>query len=319
MSIVFTVLAPIGYWAGDLLSFPLDILLGYFIGAINITAKHNGENLINIPFLPLTLFGVTAMIIAIYYAFSFRRGLFKKMAAVSALIFAILSVSTIVFPYDSGKMHVTFVGCRDTSSAIITTGTGENIFIGDFDDIWFWTTDTPVKANAFNPLIIVTGEVDSPDSVKRLSDECHIQNIVAPAAYRYGLSFMPNVTFVEGNAKTVYKDLEISIVSDGGYIYETTVKYKGTELSFSSDKEHILENIVTGDSKKYAVINYDDKYWNSPIKDLDFTENMENIKKSENFNKNLVLFSKKYYNDYIKRYDNFSIFEFDENGVRSIE
>jgi hypothetical protein len=318
MSIIFTVLAPLGYWMGSLISFPLDILLSYFIGVINFTAEYNGGNLINAPFSFLALFGVTSALTAVYYALSFRRKLFRGMAAASALIFVLLSASTVVYPYDSGKMYVTFVGYNDTSSAVITTGTGENIFVGALNELLYWSSNTPIKLNTVNPLIIVT-DVGDPADLKEISDAYRIKNIVTPAAYKYALTFMPNVTFIEGNVNTVYKDVEISLVSDGTNIYEAVFGYKGTELSFSSDGQYVLENILSGESAKYAVINYAGSSRDRNEKDHGFTENIEKIKNSENFDKSLVLFSKKYYNDYIKRYDNFSILEFDENGVRSLE
>jgi hypothetical protein len=316
-AIIFTVFAPLGYWIGDLLSFPLNLLLGYFIGVINFTAKYNGENLVNTLFSSLTLLCVTAMITAVFYAFSFRRGLFRAMAAGVAAIFAVLSAATILFPYDAGKIHVTFTGCKDTSSAVITTGTGENIYVGSLKELEYWIADTPIKLNTSNPLIILT-DADDPAVLKALAETYRIKNIVVPASYKYTLTFMPNVTFIEGNTNAVYKDLEISVVSDGALFYETVFGYKGTKLSFSCNGQYVLDSVMTGDGAKYAVINCDDYRWNSGEKDPDFTENSEKIKNSENFNKSLVLFSKKYYNDYIKRYDNFSIVEFDENGVRSI-
>jgi hypothetical protein len=215
-----------------------------------------------------------------------------------------ISVGSVLFPpnYLENKLVITFIGVKNTNSAIIQTPSSNFVLYGSLEDIYYNIKSSQIKKNSRIPLIILD-DIKEFKFLYELVDLYKIENIIMPSKYAENYPDLFNIKYVDTNIRSSFDHIDVKINAEGWGIEEVSFKFCDSIVSFSNDNQYITNNILNSNENKTVIIN--SKYK---------TKEFDKISKSD-FSGNNKLYSKKYYNDKIRAYTNFSMIEITDKGI----
>jgi ComEC/Rec2-related protein len=303
LSIVLIVLSFVNFYLATVVAFVLNLVAKYFIYVVKYTAILNfGSPKVEINIITVIL--LCSLGISAYYFVILNAKKYKIFTSIVSGILVVMSIATVfIFPnYMTNKMTITFVGAKNTNSAIIKTPKKEYILYGSLEDIYYSIKGSQVRKNSKIPLVILD-EISKFDFLYELVSLYKIDNIVIPIKYKEKYKDLHNIKFVSEGMKASFDNLNIKINADDVSLQEVSFEFDDRIVSFSNDNEYILNNILNSNECKTVIIN--SKYKNRYV---------DKISQSD-FSGNNKIYSKKYYNDKIQSYTNFSILEVTKNGI----
>ena len=288
MTIVFIIAASISYTFGSIIAYVLKWALKYFIFVVEWTAKFDLLKNLGRPYTIMTAMLIIGAFMSLFFLINTKVKNTKKVAAVLTAMLFIFSAVSVFMPQNS-RYYVTFLGSEKTNSAVVTLKDNSCIFYGSVADLYYYKAE--ITQGTKIPLMIIT-EADDEVMLKELLDIYKVENIVASEKFKSTLHWPENIKFMEEKSyKATIDDLNINIISDGSIFRETIFSYKNSSVSFVnySDFEQVSNRTII----LHPRLNFE--------------------KNSDNFDKTIVLLSKKYYNNGdVKKYNNFSILELTE-------
>jgi ComEC/Rec2-related protein len=303
LSIILIIFSYISFNLATIVAFVLNLIAKYFIIAVRYTSYLNFESL-NFDINIITVILLFSIGIAIYYFLILKDKKYKVfLAVISFILFFMVTASIWVFPnFFTNKLIVTFIGAKNTNSAIIKAPKNNYILYGSLEDIYYNIKGSQVKKNAKIPLVILD-DISKFEFLYELISLYKFDNIVMPSKYKANYPDLQNIAYITTNTKTQFDHLDIKISANNFNFKEVSFEFYNSTISFSKDNEYIENNLLNSSENKTVIIN--SKYKNKYFEEIS----------NSNILGNNQIYSKKYYNDKIKTYSNFSIIEVTEKGI----
>ncbi len=245
------------------------------------------------PFL-LWLGGGVLVFIRSKFQSKFKRifsGFFATILLMTALIHTVL-------PIPNNELTVSFLGAKNTNSAIITTPADRLILYGTLQDIAYGRGSS-YNEHASVALIILTELSDSEKTTAFLKELPSAQ-IVCPAKYGNLLEGFHNTVFLQENYATCVDGINIRLFSDSKMLYEAEFSYKAHQFSFSQNADYLLRNSYQNPDKIWIV---------------NFKQSGSATRKFANLSGEIHILSKKEWHPDAKHYDNHSLLVFHQNEI----
>ncbi|MBE7019148.1 MAG: ComEC/Rec2 family competence protein [Ruminococcaceae bacterium] len=175
-------------------------------------------------------------------------GKYKRIAlgSLSAIILMTALTNT-VFPFPKNQLTVTFLGAKNTNSAVIKSPADRLILYGSLKDIAY-ARGSSYDEYASVALIILT-ELSNSEQTETLLKELPSAPVVCPAKYEHLMKNTTDTFLLEHNLTTRVDGIFIRLIADSKKLYETEFSYGTHLVSFSQDAGYVLEKASQNPSK----------------------------------------------------------------------
>ena len=280
---------------GPLVLYGTDLLTKLFLFFIHCAAKICHPLTVclgTIPFL-LWLGGAVLLFFVCRIAGKCKR---IVLGTLSAIILMTALINT-VFPFPKNQLTITFVGAKNTNSAVIKTPADRLILYGSLKDIAY-TRGSSYDEYASVALVILTELPDS-EQAEILLKELPSASVVYPAKYEDFMKNKADAILSERNLTTQVDGIRIRLFADSKKLYEAEFSY-GTHLfSFSQDAGYVLENAPKNPSKIWIT---------------NFKRRSSITTKIGDISTDIRMLSKKKWHPDTNLYDNYSMLIFDRES-----
>ncbi len=281
---------------GTLILWIGNILTGLFLFFIHISAAISRPLTVPLKATPFLLWLSGAVLL--FFGYRIRTKPKRIGTEILATVVLITAYCNTVFPIPDNQLTVTFMGAKNTNSAVITTPADRLILYGTLQDIAYgrgsaYDEYAPVE------LIILTELPDS-ENTQALLQELPSAQMICPARYAHLLENSKNTVLLNSNLATQTDGLYIRLFADETTLYEAEFSYREYQFSFSQNADYLLKNAQ----------NNPDKIWI-----VNFKRSGKTTDQIAGISEDFRMLSKKEWHPDTKLYDNYSMLIFDREGL----
>ncbi len=222
----------------------------------------------------------------------------RTAAAVFAAVFFITALTYTIFPVPKNELSVTFMGAKNTNSAVITTPADRLILYGTLQDIAYGRGSSYGEYAPVALMILTDLPID--EKTDTLLQELPDAPVICPVESRQLAKNCTNTVLLNENLTTAVDGIRIRLIADSKGLYEAEFSYQDHLFSFSQNADYILRN-----SHKNP-----DKIWIA-----NFLRSSRSAEQLQKIPDDFRILSKKCWHPSAKEYDNNSLIKFRNNQI----
>ncbi len=222
----------------------------------------------------------------------------RILSALFAAMFLIPALTHTVFPFPKNELTITFMGAKNTNSAVIKTPADRLILYGTMQDIAYGCGSAYEK---YDPVaLIILTDLPNEANTDTLLQKLPQAPVICPKESPKLANICPNTVWLHENCSADVDGIRIRLIADSKGLYEAEFSYKTHVISFSQNADYILRNSHKNPDKIWIV---------------NFQRSSRSAEQIGKIPDDFRILSKKEWHPDTKEYDNYSLIKFRENQI----